>query len=89
MEPKKRKLRETKGRPTHRGGLLYIAALERRRVSKIVGVSRKPKRIQFRNKQWWGAVDTNRVRMAANLEEDLLERTSALHCAAQRNGRLC
>ena len=89
MEPKKRKLKETKGRPDHRGGILYIAGLESGRVGKILGVSRKPRRIQFRNKQWWGAVDTNRVQTAVNVGEDLLERTSAPHGAAQRNGRLC
>jgi hypothetical protein len=69
VEAKKRKLQETKGRPNHWGGLLYIVDLERRRIGKILGVSRKPKRIQFWNKSWWDAVDTNRVRMAADVEE--------------------
>ena len=69
MEVKKKKLEETQGRPNHRGGLLYIIGFEQRRVGKIVGVSRKPKRIPFRNKSFWDAVDTNRVRTAANVEE--------------------
>jgi len=69
VEPKKSKLKEAKGRPSHRGGLLCIVGLEHRRVGKIARVSRKPKRIQFRNKSWWDAVDTNRARMAANVEE--------------------
>jgi hypothetical protein len=62
---------KTTGAPlsNHWGGLLYIVGLEGRRVGKILGVSRKPKRIQFWNKSWWDAVDTNRVRMAANVEE--------------------
>jgi hypothetical protein len=69
VEARKKKLEETQGRPNHRGGLLYIVVLESRRVGKILGVSRKPKRLQFWNKSWWDAVDTNRVRMAANVEE--------------------
>ena len=36
--------------------------LESGRVDKVLRVSRKPKRIQFWNKSWWGAVDTNRAR---------------------------
>jgi hypothetical protein len=69
VEAKKKKLEETQGRPNHRGGLLYIVVLGSRCVGKIVGMSRKPKRIPFWNKSWWDAVDTNRVRMAANVKE--------------------
>jgi hypothetical protein len=71
VEAKKRNLEETQGCPNHWGGLFYIVGLESRRVGKILGVSRKPKRIQFWNKSWWDDVDTNRVRMAANVEENV------------------
>jgi hypothetical protein len=69
VQAKKKKFEETQGRPNHRGGLLYIIDFEHRRVGKIVGVSGKRKRILFRNKSCLDAVDTNRVRMAANFEE--------------------
>ena len=55
MEAKQKKLKETKGRPDHWGGLLYIVGVERRR--------------EFRNKSWSEAVHTNRVRMPANIKE--------------------
>jgi hypothetical protein len=69
VEAKKKKLEETQGRPNHWAGLSYIVILESRRVGKTLGVSRKPKRIQFWNKPWWDAVDTNRGRTAAKVEE--------------------
>jgi len=80
VEAKGKRLQETQGRPNHWGGLLYIVVLESGRIGKILGVSRKPKRIQFWNKSWWDVVDTNRVRMAANVEEHGLENIGTVWC---------
>jgi hypothetical protein len=57
---------ETQGRPLITGAAFCTSLLK---AGKILEVSRKPKPIQFWNKSWWDSVDTNRVRMAANVEE--------------------
>jgi hypothetical protein len=68
VEAKKKKLEETQGRPNHRAAFCTSLFLKAVALARL-GVPRKPNRIQFWNKSWREAVDTNRVRIAANVEE--------------------